>query len=79
MFLNGDDVNVVFLTASNSLLKFMPDITIVLTGVGQGPNVVCCYIESLADVWCTSARGWIRDMASECSALTIVLHGEIAL
>ena len=68
MFLNGDDVDVVFLVASN-LLKFMPDTSIGLT--------VC--VESLVDVWCSSAGGWIRDMASCCSALTILRHGEIDL
>ena len=79
MFLNGDDVDVVFLAASNNLLKFMPDTSIGLTVcVGQGPNVVCGHIESLANIWCSSAGGWIRDMASDCSALTILRHGEIA-
>ena len=60
MCLNGDDVNVVFLTASNNLLKFT---SIGLTGcVSQGPNVLCGDIESLADAWCSSAGGKITDM-----------------
>ena len=42
MFLNGDNVDVVFLEASNNLMKFMPDTSIGLTScVGHGPNVVC--------------------------------------
>ena len=46
MFLNGDDVDVVFLAASNNLLKFMPDTSIGLTDcVGQGPNVL--YVATL--------------------------------
>ena len=80
MFLNGDDVDDVFLAASNNLLKFMPDTSISLTVcVGQGPNVVCGDIESLADVWCSLAGGRIRDMDSDCSDLTILRDGEIAL
>ena len=47
--------------------------------VGQGPNVKCGDIESLADVWCSSAGDWIREMASDCSALTMLRHGDIAL
>ena len=47
----GDYVDVVFLAASNNLLKFMPDTLIGLTDChGQGPNVVFGHIESLADV-----------------------------
>ena len=80
MFLNGNDVDVLFLASSNNLLKFMPDTSIGLTVcVGQGPNVVCGDIESWADVWYSSAGGWIRVTASDCSALTILRHGEIAL
>ena len=48
MFLNVDDVDVVFLAASNTLLKFMPDTSIGLTGrVGQGPNDVWLRIAPL--------------------------------
>ena len=48
MFMNGDDVDVVFLAASNYLLKLMTDTLIGLTGcVGQDPNVVCGDIEKL--------------------------------
>ena len=80
MFLYGEDVDVVFLATSNNLLDFVPDTSVGLTGcVGQGPNVVCGDIESLTDVWCSSAGGWIRDMASDCSALTMLRHDEIAL
>ena len=78
--LEDDEVDVVFLAASNNLLKFMPDTSIGLTGcVGQVPNVVCGDIESLADVWCSSTGGWIRDIASDRSALTILRHVEITL
>ena len=80
MFLNGENVDVMFLATSNNLLKIMPDTSIGLTDcVGQGPNVVCGDIESLADVLCSSAGGWIRDMASDCSALIMLRHDEIAL
>ena len=56
MFLNGDDFDVVFLSASNNLLKFITDTSICLAGcVGQVLNVVCGDIKSLADAWCSSA------------------------
>ena len=69
-----------FLATSNNLLDFMPDTSVCLTGcVGQSPNVVLGDIESLADVWCSSAWDWIRDIVSGCSALTMLQHDEIAL
>ena len=61
MFLNGENVDVMFLTARNDLLRFMPDTSIGLTdSVGQGPNVVCVDIECLADIGSSSNGGWIR-------------------
>ena len=80
MFLYGEDTDVRFFAASNNLLDFVQDTQVGITGcVGKGPNVVCCDIESLIDVWCSSDGVWIRDMASDCSALTMLRHGEIAL
>ena len=80
MFLNGENVDVMFLATSNNLLKFMPDTSIGLTDcVGQGPNVVCGDIESLADIGCSSTGGWFRGMASDSSALTMLRHSEINL
>ena len=72
MFLYGEDVDALLAT-SNSLLDFVPYTSVVLTGcVGQGPKIVCGDNESLADVWCSSAVVLIRDMASDCSALTML-------
>ena len=63
MFLYGEDVDVVFLAASINLLDFVPDTSVGLTGcVGQGPNVVCGDIDSLAVVWCSLAGDWIRSL-----------------
>ncbi len=47
--------------------------------VGQGPNVVCGDIESLADIGCSLTGGRIRGMASDSSALTMLCHSEINL
>ena len=80
MFLYGEDVDVVSIAASNNLLDFVPDTSVGITGcVGQGQNVVCGDIESLADVWCSSVAVWIRDMDSDCCAMTMLRHSEIAL
>ena len=79
MFLDGEKVDayVEFLAASNNLLKFMPDTSIGLTGcVEHGANVVCAKIESLDDFGCSCTGGLIRGMASDCSALIMLRHGE---
>ncbi len=73
MFLYGENVDVVYLAASNNLLVSLTSC------VGQGPNVLCGEIESLVDLWCSSVGSLIRDMASDFSILTMLRHDEIAL
>ena len=74
----GEDVDIVFLATSNNLLDFVPDTSVGLTGCVGPLYVVCGDIESLAGVWCSSTGGWIRDMASDCTALTMLRYDEIA-
>ena len=80
MFLYDEEVDVVSVAANNNLIDLVPDTSFGITCyVGQGLNAVCGDIESLNDVWCSSAGGWIRDMASDWFALTMLCHSQIAL
>ena len=80
MFLYVESVDAMCLANSSNLLDLVPDTSVGLTGCfGQGPNIICGDIESLNDIWCTSAGSWIRNMGSECSTFIMLRHDEIAL